>query len=283
MNRLKSIFVLIYPIVAGLIAVAAVIALAVGGPDPAWLGALVTVLPFLGLYVRAVKSANFARTSRHLPVLVAITLAGLALTAWGVARAGGGGWPLAAAIIGAAGFLLFDFWYSSLGRRVSDRLPVGGSMPEFSVEDTGGRSISSRELLGRPTLFMFYRGNWCPFCMGQVREVAEQYKALDERGVNVAFISPQPTELTERVARMFDIPSRFLVDRDLRAARALGIVQKDGVPAGPLSRRFGHDTVLPTVVITDATGRILFTDQTDNYRVRPDPAIFLRVLAGHGY
>ena len=37
------------------------------------------------------------------------------------------------------------------------------------------------------------------------------------------------------------------------------------------------------VIITDADGVILFTDQTDNYRVRPDPAVFFRVLATHGY
>ena len=37
-----------------------------------------------------------------------------------------------------------------------------------------------------------------------------------------------------------------------------------------------------TVVITDAGGRVIFSDQTRNYRVRPDPEIFLRVLSSHG-
>jgi hypothetical protein len=54
------------------------------------------------------------------------------------------------------------------------------------------------------------------------------------------------------------------------------------VPVGPLRRRWGSDTVLPTVIIADADGRILYSDQTDNYRVRPDPEIFLRVLTAHG-
>lgn len=283
MNRLKSIFVLVYPLLAALIAVTAAAALVVRGPDPGWVGALVTALPFVGLYLRAITARKIARTSRHLPVLVAIALSGLALAAWDAWRAGDAGWALAAAAAGAIGFLLYDFWYSSLGRRVSDRLSVGQPLPDFSVEDTAGQSVSARELLGQPTLFMFYRGNWCPFCMGQVREVAEQYKALSERGVRVALISPQPTELTERVAQMFDIPYRFLVDRDLQAARSLGIVHEHGVPAGPLVRQFGRDTVLPTVIITDADGKILFTDQTDNYRVRPDPRVFLRVLSDHGY
>ena len=36
---------------------------------------------------------------------------------------------------------------------------------------------------------------------------------------------------------------------------------------------------MPTVIITDAERRIIFTHQTDNYRVRPEPATFLRALA----
>jgi peroxiredoxin len=283
-NHLKSQLVLAYTALTGLIALGSVVAIVAGGLDYAWLGALLTVLPFIGLYIRVVKARKITRTSRHLPILAAISLAGFGLAAWDFRQGARDDWlPLLAAGVGAIGFLLYDFWYSTFGRRVSDRLVVGQRLPDFTVEDTDGEPVASSALLGQPTLFMFYRGNWCPFCMGQVREVAEQYKALDERGVSVAFISPQPTKLTERVARIFDIPYRFLVDQDLAAARALGILHEHGVPAGPLVREYGRDTVLPTVVITDPDGIVLFTDQTDNYRVRPDPAVFFRVLAAHGY
>lgn len=284
MNRLKSLFVVWYPLLVVIIALAATAALLMRGLELAWLGALLTVLPFIGLYIRAVTAKKMARTSHRLPVLSAITIAGVGLAIYGWWQNGDSA-PLAllAAVLGGIGFFLFDFWYSSFGRHVSERLVEGGRLPDFTVEDAQGNPVESGSLLGRPTLFMFYRGNWCPFCMGQVREVAEQYKALDARGINVAFISPQPTELTDRVAGIFGIPFRFLVDRDLRAARTLGIVHEHGVPAGSLARKYGRDTVLPTVVITDPEGTILFTDQTDNYRVRPDPAIFSRVLSNHGF
>ena len=35
---------------------------------------------------------------------------------------------------------------------------------------------------------------------------------------------------------------------------------------------------MPTVVITDANGKIIFRDLTDNYRVRPEPETFLKIL-----
>jgi peroxiredoxin len=190
--------------------------------------------------------------------------------------------PLALALTGLAGFFLYDFWYSSFGRRVNDRLVPGEILPRFEARDLEGRPVSSDDLLGQPALFMFYRGNWCPFCRAQVREIIDRYRDLVNRGVRVALVSPGDHDLTRRVAGIFGIPLHFWVDEGLAAARALGIVDEEGVPAGPLRGRYGKDTVLPTVVITDRDGRIIFSDQTRNYRVRPEPEIFLRALSSHG-
>ncbi|MBW2550119.1 MAG: hypothetical protein JRE73_04995 [Deltaproteobacteria bacterium] len=41
---------------------------------------------------------------------------------------------------------------------------------------------------------------------------------------------------------------------------------------------YDSDSVLPTVVITDPSRRIIFVDLTDNYRVRPEPSTFLAAL-----
>jgi hypothetical protein len=35
---------------------------------------------------------------------------------------------------------------------------------------------------------------------------------------------------------------------------------------------------MPTVIIVDKEGKILWTHETDNYRVRPEPETFLQVL-----
>ena len=42
------------------------------------------------------------------------------------------------------------------------------------------------------------------------------------------------------------------------------------------------DTVLPTLVVTGPSGKIIYSDQTDNYRVRPEPDIFLAILRRAG-
>ena len=37
---------------------------------------------------------------------------------------------------------------------------------------------------------------------------------------------------------------------------------------------------MPTILITDAGGKLIFADLTDNYRVRPEPETFLKILDG---
>lgn len=283
-NRLKSVFIAVYLPLVILIGVSSIFGLVFSPAKIAWAGAGLTVLPFVGLFLRATLSRTLARTSRNLPLLSLVAVAGGVLAVYGFWRSGfPATLPLAAAVSGVIGFFLFDFWYSSFGRRVNDRLDEGRILPDFRAADAAGNVVRPSTLRGRPVLFMFYRGNWCPFCMAQVKEITQRYRELASRGVDLVLISPQPTDLTQRVAEMYEVPCRFWVDKDLSAAGELGLVHDEGVPPGGLRRKYGPDTVLPTVVIVDPDGRILFADQTENYRVRPDPDIFLRVLQHHGY
>jgi hypothetical protein len=70
----------------------------------------------------------------------------------------------------------------------------------------------------------------------------------------------------------------FLTDENNRAARLLGIAQPHGLPMGMQVLGYDSETVLPTVIITDAGGRIVWVHETDNYRIRPEPGTYLDVL-----
>ena len=147
-------------------------------------------------------------------------------------------------------------------------------MPELALCDADGNTVhASNE---RHALYMFVRGNWCPLCMAQVREVAAQYRELEARGVDIYVITSQPENRARTLAEKFDVPIRFCVDEGGRLARRLGIEHPGGVPF--LIGGYGADSVLPTVIITDPQRKIIFADVTDNYRVRPEPATFLAAL-----
>lgn len=91
-------------------------------------------------------------------------------------------------------------------------------------------------------------------------------------------MSPQPHGNTEALAKKFDVDFDFLTDEGNRVACLLGIAQANGLPMGMQMLGYDSETVLPTVIITDRHGKIVWTDETDNYRVRPEPDIYLEIL-----
>ncbi len=280
-GRAKAIFVTVYFAAAAAVGAYALYRLYVGGLHNGWIGVALTTLPVVAMVGWWMAARSTPRTSAHLGTLISVTLTGAAVAVWSYGRGEpNAALPLALALAGAAGFIVYDAWYSVFGRRPGALLAVGAPLPDFTVEDADGGAVAAADFRGAPALFLFYRGNWCPLCMTQIKEIAAQYRALAGRGVAVALISPQPHRHTARLAARFDVPFRFLVDPGNRAAEALGIAHRGGLPMGMEVLGYDRDTVLPTAILVNGDGTILLADQTDNYRVRPEPETFLAVLDG---
>jgi peroxiredoxin len=281
MNLLKSIFVSLYMVAATAVTVHAVRMMLETGAVVTWGSVLLVYAPFLAVLTWLLLFRNVARTSAHFPLLIVLGVIGVIGSTAGYAQ---GGSP-AASLLSMAGliaFLVYAYWYSSFGVRHSSRLVAGNMLPAFELRNTRGELVSSTTLLDKPTVWVFYRGNWCPLCMAQVKEIAAQYRELRQLGARVALVSPQPHRNTVSLAKKFDVAFDFLTDEGNAAARALGIAQEHGLPMGIQALGYAGETVLPTVIVTERGGRILWVHETDNYRVRPEPETYLAVLREQG-
>lgn len=280
MHRLKALFIMPYMMLMMGLAMWSAYALTAGPVTLGWIGVAIATWPFVLWISRVMILRDRARMPRHLPVLTACGAAGAALAGYAVSVHHGDVLPAVLALLGFVAFMIYNLWYSKFGRRANDILAVGARLPNFTLDSLDGERVEAASFGGRPTLWLFYRGNWCPLCMAQIKEIAGQYAELAAAGVEIVLVSPQSHAQTAALARRFKVPFRYLVDRGNATAKRLRIDAPDGVPVGMPG--YASDTVLPTVVITDANGRILFSDQTDDYRVRPEPATFLQILRDAG-
>lgn len=254
--------------------------LVANGLSYSWLAALMgcgAVIAVLGV----VAISDMARTSENLPLLHTLTAAAPTLILFDLAGGNAVGlWPLLYAVVLAyGGTLLYLRWYPGFGRTPSRQIQPGAVLPEFMLQSVTGEALSRDQLLnGKPTVLMFIRGNWCPLCVAQVKELVSEYQALADMGAQVFVVSSQPADKTAKLAQRFNVPIGFLTDSDNSAAKALGILNEAGAPAGVEVLGYDSDVPYPTTVITNGSGRILYSSQTDNYRVRPEPAEFIQVL-----
>ncbi|MGH8516245.1 MAG: redoxin domain-containing protein [Panacagrimonas sp.] len=246
------------------------------GLDSPWIGTAIACSGFV-LFIALAYLRPRPRTSRNLLWVLALGLIGTAMAFVLERRLGTA--TLTAAVLGIVGDWLYIFWYSRFDKP-GDGLREGAALPALQFMEKG-QEVRSQDLTARPALWIFYRGNWCPLCVAQVREVAAQYTELARRGVDVFLVSPQSQSSTESLAKRFEAPMRFLVDVDNRAATTLGIVVRGGLPAGFQVLGFDSDVPRPTVFITAAGGQVLWCDVSENYRVRPEPAALFHVLDRH--
>ena len=283
MNLLKSVFISAFVTWLALLSLYAFMQL-FRGTEPllGWLGLAITAFAPLAFFLKAFLFKS-PRTARHPVEYSVLSGLGLAITMAISFRYGDTTGAIHVwAGITLLGWFVYLRWYSVFQGRNSKALSVGSNLPVFELESLDGLVVSSESFMTKPHLLLFYRGNWCPFCTAQIEELAAAYQQLEEMGITVVLISPQPVEKNQRLATRFNVAMTFLRDKDGTAAKQLGIHHKWGTPMGMQVLGYESDSVLPTLLLTDAQGLIIFSDQTDNYRVRPEPKEFAALLRERG-
>ena len=278
MNRLKSIFVSVFITYVLLIAGLIIWQVLNGSSNDLWLanglGVAMILLYFAGIFL-----IDVPRTSKHMiwitiPILLGFIWA--AYIYWGIGQ--GPEW-----LFGFSGgtlltWLIYTYWATDFSDRDLHTLKLGQRMPNAELKDVDGQSVMLSSFFQSPAIFLFYRGNWCPFCMAQIKELAKEYQRIKAKGAELIFISPQNSRYIKSLAKKVKIPAHFLLDESLTAAKQLGVFSDSGTPFGMEVLGFTSDNVLPTLIVTDANGIIRFADLTDNYRMRPEPTTYLKLL-----
>lgn len=275
---LKSVFISVFPILSLYYTLDSIIHLLNHDISYRYIGRLIISFTiatfFISLFAKPV-----ARTDANLKVfIIPIAIGFLLSTISGgiIEQDINGSLPSVTLFLG---WILYIKWYSFFdNRNVNPIIKIGNTLPNLELQDPEKNKVNTSAFLGNPSIFLFYRGNWCPLCIAQIQEIVSQYKELEKRNVNVVLISPQPHNQTKSLAKKFEVNFNYLVDKGNKAAKQLQIFSSNGLPMGLQILGYDSDTVMPTVIITDKKGKIIFADLTNNYRVRPEPEIFLQIL-----
>ncbi len=271
-NLLKSLFISSYPLTAIVVLVMSIINFKFNLNVAGAILASLSVILFFALLFTIPR----ARTSKNLLIYTSIITISLVLNLTNIKSN-----EFYSTLILFIGWLLYLFWYSNFGNRNSNALKVGTKIGDYTFENTLKETINLHNIEGDYKILIFYRGNWCPLCMAQIKEIVNEYKELEKRKASVLLISSQPHSFTESLAKKHQVPFHFLTDLKNKVAMKLQIIDTNGLPFGFQLFGFESDIVMPTVIITDKNNNIIFADLTDNYRVRPEPSTFIKIIDQH--
>jgi len=159
-------------------------------------------------------------------------------------------------------------------------LSVGSPAPAFSARTADGvlRKFSP-DAYGKPTIVLFYRGGWCPYCNMQLSDMRLVEPKLRAGGFEIVFLSTDQPKLLYSSLKATDIHYTILSDNHLKAARAFHVAYHlDGATLAKqreygvdLERTTGtklHELPVPSVFIIDTSGTIRFVYSNPDYTVR---------------
>jgi peroxiredoxin len=186
--------------------------------------------------------------------------------------------------------LSFLFAGTLLAATQSNSAPLqeGDSIPDVKLRTETNQEVSLRKLVAeKPTVLIFYRGGWCPFCTRHLSDLAGIEEDLKKAGAQLLAISmDQPSKLRETPNRD-KLDYRLLSDSEAVAAKAFGIafqVEDDlvkkykesyQIDLEAASGQSHHLLPHPAVFVADTKGTIRFAYVNSDYKVRLEPAKIL--------
>jgi peroxiredoxin len=184
--------------------------------------------------------------------------------------------------------LLFAGTLLTAAQSNSAPLKEADSIPDVKLRTETGQEVSLRKLVAeKPTVLIFYRGGWCPFCTRHLSDLAGIEQDLEKAGAQLLAISmDQPSKLRETPNRD-KLGYRLLSDSEAVAAKAFGIafqVEDDlvkkykesyQIDIEAASGQTHHILPHPAVYVVDTAGKIRFAYVNPDYKVRLDPAKIL--------
>jgi peroxiredoxin len=169
-------------------------------------------------------------------------------------------------------------------------LPIGAKAPDFELPDHNGTIVSSSSLLANGRLVIcFFRGRWCPFCVGQMEAMNLVLPQIEQSGTLVIAISPQTVKQSFFMHDQHKLRFPLLSDSHNNVARQFGLTYRVPAAQEAVYRRAfvnlpftngdeSWELPIPATYILDRDGVVLYASANEDYAVRPEPADLIRAL-----
>lgn len=102
---------------------------------------------------------------------------------------------------------------------------------DFSLPNSQGRLVQLSEVLKEHhVLLMFYRGEWCPYCIDQLGSIEQVLPQLGQYNVRVVAVSADPVAALNNTKKQFGQDYLFLSDANLQVTKQYGIGNAQDLP-----------------------------------------------------
>jgi len=164
-------------------------------------------------------------------------------------------------------------------------LLIGETLPKASFQNAEGAFINLSTILEeKPTVLVFYRGGWCPYCNLQLSGLVEIEEDVLALGYQIVAISPDDFNNLQTTVEKDNIKYKLFSDPNGRFIQEIGvafstpIMLKGYIATKGQKGETSAVMPVPTVMIVNKEGVIQFEYINPNYKERISGEMLLAVL-----
>lgn len=186
-------------------------------------------------------------------------------------------------------FVMSAYAHDVVPGKASDINPikVGQSLPELVLTDVDGKAFHLNKVVAKkPTVLIFYRGSWCPYCNAHLGELKNIEQSLLDLGYQIIAVSPDlPINLKKSIDKN-ELKYTLLSDSKAEAVKALGLAFT--VDAATYKKYLDHNINLeeasgekhhilpaPAAMVLNQEGVVQFIFVSPDYKVRVKNRVLL--------
>jgi peroxiredoxin len=121
--------------------------------------------------------------------------------------------------------------YQRIVKRITDlkireqALKPGMPIPDFMLPDSDGRLIRRNQLGSVPLAIRFCCGDWCPFCIAELKQLALVLPEIHDLDAELIIITPEIGDYPRKMKRRYGLGGlEILSDVDLGMSLAFGLL-----------------------------------------------------------
>jgi peroxiredoxin len=170
-------------------------------------------------------------------------------------------------------------------------LKNGAKAPEFIATDNSGKTLDLKALLKshKAVVLFFYRGQWCPYCNKQIKQLQDSLQLLTAKGAYVIGVTPETSENIGKTIDKTHASFSIIQDSGYKIMKAYDVnyrvddamnakLKNYGVDLEKNNCNTDHVLPVPATYVIDQSGKIIFVQFDKDYTKRASIGSILNAL-----
>jgi len=179
-----------------------------------------------------------------------------------------------------------------LNTMAQNGLKRGTKAPLFTAADNSGKEVNLPVLLRshKFVVLFFYRGQWCPYCNKQIRQMQDSLSLVAAQGAYVIAVTPETGKNIDKTIEKTHASFSIVQDNGYKIMKAYDVnyvvddamlvrMKNFGIDLEQNNGNADHVLPVPATYIINSAGNIIFVYFDKDYRKRVAVSTILKAIS----